>query len=384
MFQIRRIALLCLTVLMLAACAPAALSTSTTGNMPDAPATGSGEQGAASGKLVVYSGRSEPLIQPVLDAFKAKYPDVDLLLKAGSNSELANALIEEQTNPQADVFITTELFTIQSLAQQGIFQPYRPKGADRLDAEFLGPDNTWVGLTRRARVIMYNTELVAAEDLPTSIFDLTDPKWEGKIAAAGSTNGSMQAQIAAMRQLLGEDVSEAWLQGLLDNEVTFFGGHTDVRKAVGAGEFALGLVNHYYYYLQQAEGSPVGIIFPDQGDGQIGLITNATAAAIVKGGANSAAAQALIDFLISADGQKLFADLNYEYPLLPGVALREGVQPLDGYRLADVNVVEAALEIRRHLCADGKIEPALRTYPEIIWLYLCAVASHIVQPNNYL
>ncbi len=109
-----------------------------------------------------------------------------------------------------------------------------------------------------------------------SIFDLTDPKWKGQVAAAGSTNGSMQAQIAAMRQLLGEKATEEWLQGLLDNEVTFFGGHTDVRKAVGAGEFKLGLVNHYYFYLQQAEGSPVGVIFPDQEEGQIGLITNAT------------------------------------------------------------------------------------------------------------
>ena len=341
MFQVKRITLLCLTVFMLAACAPAALSTTAASETPAAPASA---PSAVSGKLIVYSGRSEPLIQPVLDAFQAKYPDVELLLKAGSNSELANALIEEQTNPQADVFITTELFTIQSLGQQGIFQAYRPSGAEQISAEFIGPDDTWVGLTRRARVIIYNTDLVAAEDLPTSIFDLTDPKWKGKIAAAGSTNGSMQAQIAAMRQQLGEEASEAWLQGLLDNEVTFFGGHTDVRKAVGAGEFALGLVNHYYYYLQQAEGSPVGIIFPDQGDDQIGLITNATAAAIVKGGANPSAAQALIDFLISAEGQKLFADLNYEYPLLPGVALREGVQPLDGYRLADVNVVEAALE----------------------------------------
>ena len=81
-----------------------------------------------SGDLVIYSGRSEPLIQPVIDAFKTKYPNVNVLLKAGSNSELANALIEEQANPQADVFITTELFTVQSLAGQGIFQSYLPKG----------------------------------------------------------------------------------------------------------------------------------------------------------------------------------------------------------------------------------------------------------------
>jgi iron(III) transport system substrate-binding protein len=175
-----------------------------------------------------------------------------------------------------------------------------------------------------------------------SIFDLTDPKWKGQIAAAGSTNGSMQAQIAAMRQLVGEEETEAWLNGLLDNEVTFFGGHTDVRKAVGAGEFKLGLVNHYYYYLQKAEGSNVGIVFPDQDEGQIGLITNATAAAIVNGAPHVAPAQAFLDFLVSPEGQKLFAELNYEYPLVAGVELHADVQPLDAFRFADVDVVEAA------------------------------------------
>lgn len=297
-----------------------------------------------SGDLVIYSGRSEALIQPVIDAFKTKYPKVNVLLKAGSNSELANALIEEKTNPQADVFITTELFTVQSLAGEGVFQSYLPAGAEQLPAEFLGTDNAWTGLTRRVRVIMYNKDLVSEEELPTSIFDLTDPKWKGQVAAAGSTNGGMQAQVAAMRQLLGDEATEQWLTGLIANEVTFFGGHTDVRKAVGAGEFKIGLVNHYYFHLQQAEGSNVGIILPDQGEGEAGLFSNATAAAVVNGVQHVDAAQAFLDFLVSAEGQKLFAEQNYEYPLLPSVALKDGVQPLDTFRLADVDVVKAALD----------------------------------------
>lgn len=308
------------------------------------PASPVGEEAGVSGDLVIYSGRSEALIQPVIDAFKVKYPEVNVLLKAGSNSELANALIEEKANPQADVFITTELFTVQSLVGEGVFQSYLPAGAEQLPAEFLGTDNMWTGLTRRVRVIMYNKDLVTEAELPTSIFDLTDPKWQGQIAAAGSTNGGMQAQIAAMRQLLGDEATEEWLNGLIANEVTFFGGHTDVRKAVGAGEFKIGLVNHYYYHLQLAETGNVGVIYPDQGEGQIGLFTNATAAAVVNGGQHLDAAQAFLDFLVSADGQKLFAELNYEYPLLPGVALKEGVQPLDSFRLADVDVVKAALD----------------------------------------
>ncbi|HET9907705.1 MAG TPA: extracellular solute-binding protein [Anaerolineales bacterium] len=312
------------------------------GAAPTATAAPIAESGVISGDLVIYTGRTEPLLQPVIDAFKTKYPNVNILLKAGSNSELANALLEEQANPQADVFITTELFTVQSLAGQGIFQAYKPVGADQLPAEFLGADNLWTGLTRRARVIIYNADLVSQDELPTSIFDLTDPKWKGQIAAAGSTNGSMQTQVASLRQLIGEEETETWLKGLLTNEVTFFGGHTDVRKAVGAGEFKLGLVNHYYYHLQKAEGSNVGIIFPDQGEGQIGLITNATAAGIVAGAPHLPAAQAFLDFLVSPEGQQLFAEQNYEYPLLSGVALHSDVLSLDGLRLAEVDVVKAA------------------------------------------
>lgn len=301
---------------------------------------------SVAGRLVIYSGRSEPLILPVVEAFQARYPAVEVLLKTGSNSELANALIEEQSNPQADVFISTEVFTIQALAQQEALQPYLPIGAEKLPVGFSAPDQTWVGLTRRARVILYNTQLIDPQDLPASIFDLTDPKWKGQVAAAGSTNGSMQAQIAAMRQLLGEAATEAWLRGLIENEATFFGGHTDVRKAVGAGEFKLGLVNHYYYHLQQAEGSPVGVIFPDQGEGQIGLITNATATGIVRGAPNLPAARALLDFLISSEGQRLFAELNYEYPLLAGVELHPAVQPLEDLRLAQFDMAQSIADFQ--------------------------------------
>lgn len=298
-----------------------------------------------SGELVVYSGRSEPLIQPVLAQFQAAHPEVKVLLKTGKNGDLANALLEERANPQADVFLTTEMVTIQALAQQGVLAPYAPPGAASLPAQFRGKDDLWTGLTLRARVIMYNSELVPADQVPQSVFELTDPTWKGKVAAADSTNGSMVAHIAALRQLLGDAAAADWVRGLVANGTVFFGGHTDVRKAVAAGEFALGLVNHYYYHLQKAEGGPVGVVYPDQGPGQIGLITNATAVALVEGAKNRPAAQAFVDFLLSPPGQELFARLNYEYPLVPGVALHPEVAPLSAFRLADVDVAAAALDL---------------------------------------
>jgi iron(III) transport system substrate-binding protein len=292
------------------------------------------------GKLVVYSGRSEPLIQPVIAAFQAKYPQVEVLLKSGSNSQMANTLLEEKANPQADVFITTEVFTAHALSQEGIFQPFEPEGYQNLPDTYKADDASWIGLTQRMRVIMYNKDLVSQEELPTSIFDLTDPKWKGQIAAAGSTNASMQAQIASMIQLIGEEKTGQWLQGLLDNKVTFFGGHSDVRKAVGAGEFKLGLVNHYYYYLQLAEGSNVGIIYPDQNPGEIGIISNATTVAIITGSKNPTTAKAFVNFLVSSEGQKIFAEGNYEYPLLNGIALHKDLEPKDDLIMANIDLIQ--------------------------------------------
>jgi iron(III) transport system substrate-binding protein len=141
-----------------------------------------------------------------------------------------------------------------------------------------------------------------------------------------------------MRELVGEERTAEFIRGLVANETRFFGGHTDVRKAVGAGELKLGLVNHYYYQLSRAEGAPVGVVYPDQGEGEMGVLVNSTNAGMVRGGPNLPAAQSFVDFLLTREGQKVFADLNYEYPVREEVALAEGVQPLDEHRLAEIDL----------------------------------------------
>lgn len=312
---------------------------------PDSPSAPEAAGSPLSGKLVIYSGRSEQLIQPVLDRFKSYHPHLQILLKSGKNIELANALLEEKNNPQADVFITTEIITMHALQKAGVLQSYASSAATHLPQSAIGPDAEWYGLTQRLRVIMYNSDLVPVDQLPDSIFDLSDPAWKGQVASANSTNGSLQAQVASMRQLLGEEATQAWLQGLVSNDVTWFGGHTDVRKAVGAGEFKLGLVNHYYYYLQLEEGSPVGVIFPDQEEGDLGLISNLTAIGMIEGNHNQAAARALVDFLLSNEGQRLFAELNYEYPLVPDVPPHPALQPLEGLHFAEVDTFRAAADL---------------------------------------
>jgi len=290
--------------------------------------------------LVIYSGRSEALITPIIEAFQQAHPDIVVNVKAGKNNELAAAILEEQQNPQADVFISTDMLTHINLSTAGALAKESIAGTESIPNELKAADGSWYSVTKRARVIMYNKDLVSAEEAPQSIFDLTDPKWKGKIAATNSTSGAMQAQVAMMLNTVGEDATKAWLEGLVANETTFFGGHSDVRKAVGAGEFAIGLVNHYYYELQKREASDnnIAVVYPDQGADQIGVMVNTTAVGITAGSPHAAAAKTFVEFLFLPSTQQLFAELNYEYPLIEGVALAEGVTQLESLRTLNVDM----------------------------------------------
>lgn len=298
-------------------------------------------------RLVLYSGRNEALLKPVIDAFRAKYPHITVDIKSGKNSELAAAILEERAQPQADIFLSTDMLTHINLSKAGVFVAAPIAGSAGVPDKLKASDGSWTSITSRARVIMYNTTLVRAAEAPQSMLDLTDPKWKGKIAAANSTNGSMQAQVAMMNALIGTDATQAWLAGLVANETTFFGGHTDVRKAVGAGEFAIGIVNHYYYELQKREASDnqVGVVYPDQGEGQMGVMINTTVVGQIQGAPNAENARLFAEFLFTNQAQQLFAEANYEYPMIAGVALATGVTPLDTLRLAVNDMAQVAASV---------------------------------------
>lgn len=363
---VAKVALLIGLIVTLASCgsAPAAEPTAAPAEpaaeattAPAEPTAASAEEvdatAPASGSLVIYSGRSEALITPIIEAFKAKYPDITVELKSGKNNELAAAILEEKANPQADIFISTDMLTHINLSKEGVLRAAPIAGTEGIAPELKAADGTWTSITSRARVIMYNTTLVSADEAPKSIFDLTDPKWKGKIAATNTTSGAMQAHVAALKNEIGDEQTQAWLDGLVANEVTFFGGHTDIRKAVGAGEFAIGLVNHYYYELQKREATDnqVGVVYPDQGEGQLGVMMNTTAIGQIEGSKNPDNAALFAEFLFTPETQSLFAELNYEYPVIAGVNVAEGVTDPSTFRVKSIDMqtiaddVPAAIEM---------------------------------------
>jgi iron(III) transport system substrate-binding protein len=318
----------------LSACAAPVAAPPTAAPQPAQPAAQTADSTA--GELTIYTSRAEALFKPVVEAFNTKYPDIKLTVLNGSNGELAAKILEERANPKADVLINSDTLTMESLAAEGVFEPNDSKSVGAVPEAYRAADGNWVALTLRQRVIMYNTDLVKPEELPKSLLDLADPKWKEQIGSADSRNGAMMANLVALRELVGAEKTTEFVKGLVANETAWFSGHTEVRKAVGAGEIKLGFVNHYYYFLSKAEGAPVGIIYPDQDT--FGLVVNSTNAGIIKGSKNVALAKTFVDFMLSADGQKVFAEKNFEYPVVPEVALAEGVPPLADFKLANVTL----------------------------------------------
>lgn len=307
--------------MFLAACGGSAAQQETKSGTPAA-----GSDTPASKELTVYSGRNEKLMQPVIEAFE-KQTGIKVTMKAGSATELANLILEEKSRPNSDIYIANDAGALEKLRMEGALDPYTSDKLKAVPEDLRAADNSWHAVTARARVIMYNKKLVQASELPKSLADLADPRWKGQIGMATGANESVIANVTALRLIDGEQAAEKFLTNLKNNGLKIYKGHSDVRQAVGKGEIKLGWVNHYYYHLQLAEkeNNEVGVIYPEK------TTVNISGVAIVKGAKNLENARKFADFLLTPETQKLFAEVNYEMPVVPGVPVK------DARPLAEIN-----------------------------------------------
>ena len=283
--------------------------------------------------LVVYSGRSEPLIKPFLVEF-AEREDLDVQVRFADTADLVGTLLEEGDNTRADVFVGQDAASLARLDQEGLLQPY--DAVKKTPARFRAADATWTGLSGRARVLI----VPEGGDAPSSVFDLTDPEWEGKIAAPIPSNVSFRDWVSAIRLKRGDEFAREYLEGLKRNDLAVLASHGEVHSAVGEGEFEVGLVNHYYVELEKQEGSDVEAVYTDQEPGGFGVVFNVASAGITAAAENPDEARALMDYLLTPDVQERFARANYEYPVLPGLEAAPGVRPLGSFRTTDVSLEE--------------------------------------------
>lgn len=294
--------------------------------------------GQGSEKLTVYSGRNEALVGPLLKQF-TEDTGIEIAVRYADSASLAAQLVEEGSRSPADVFLSQDAGALGSLSKRGLLAKAPPEAVAAVDARYRSKDGTWVGVSGRARVIVYNPTKVPEAEVPTSVFDLTDPKWKGRIAVA-PTNASFQSFVTAMRLQAGEDRTREWLRGLKANEPRTFPGNLPVVEAVDKGDVDLGLVNHYYLYERgKAIGQDKVVAknaFTINGDP--GALINVAGVGILKTSKAPGSAATFVKYLLAKDAQTYFAEETYEYPLIAGVPAAVELTPLSEIQSPDIDL----------------------------------------------
>lgn len=286
--------------------------------------------------LVVYSGRSEDLVGPLLDRFEEE-SGLDVEVRYGDTAEMAAQILEEGDNSPADVFFGQDAGALGSLAKAGRLVELSDDQLSLVPDALRDDDRRWVGTSARARVVVYNTEELSEDELPDSILDFTDPEWKGRIGWA-PTNASFQAFVTALRVLEGEDGARGWLEGIQANDPVALENNVAVVEAVASGEISVGFVNHYYLYQFLAEDPDYPARNKIYGGGDPGGLVNVAGAGVLDTADDADAAGRFIDFLLSEDAQTYFAEETYEIPLADGVEPVEGVPTLDEVTLATIDL----------------------------------------------
>jgi iron(III) transport system substrate-binding protein len=298
----------------------------------------------AGDKLIVYSGRAERLIKPVLDAFTAKTGiQVDLL--SSGTTELVNRLKAEGDRTPADLFITNDAGSLELARAAGLLRPLNMREIDRaIPPQYRAADNSWIGLSGRFWIIVYNTTMMKPDQIK-SLLDLAEPTWKDKIAIPNSGSEYLQAGVSVIRASVGDERTKKFLEGLKENAGTqVYQKSSQIVDAVAKGQVAMGIVNHYYVYrhLAAQPTAPIAVLMPDQQEGGMGAIMNVAGVGILKHTTHLDSAKLLVEFLVAQAGQKMFADLDKEYPLHPEVKADPALVERKSFRAALVPLTKLA------------------------------------------
>lgn len=291
------------------------------------------------GSLVIYSGRSESLVGPIIEEFE-RISGIDVGVKYAKTPQLAATLLEEGSSSPADLFFAQDPGGLGAIEE--LLTPLPTSILDNVPDWARSNDGLWVGISGRARTLVYNTERLGEDDLPNDMWGLTDPKWKGRIGWAPS-NASFQTMITGMRVQWGEARTTEWLEGMIKNDPVPYPKNTPQVAAVAAGEIDLGLVNHYYLFRFLAEE---GDAFPARNyhmrNGGPGALVMVAGTGILKQAKNPENAQTLIEFFLSKVGQQYFTSSTFEYPLVEGTKVNRLLVPLDEIKQPKIGASDLA------------------------------------------
>ena len=268
--------------------------------------------------LVVYAGRSKSLVEPLVEKFQ-KETGVKVQVRYAGTTQLALAIVQEGSRSPADVFWAQDTGALELLTEKGLFTKLPDNLVQLTLPSFRSQEQTWAATSARGRTLAYAPARISKDALPASVFDLTDPKYKGRIGWA-PTNASFQAFVTGMRAEHGEEKARQWLKGMMANEPKAYPRNSPILDGIAAGEVDLGLLNHYYLRRIKAQKADFPVeqtTFANQGD--IGNLLFVAGAGVLKSSEKQALGQRFIRFLLSEGSQAFFTGNVYEYPVIEGV-----------------------------------------------------------------
>lgn len=298
---------------------------------------------AADDKLVVYSARKEAADKPLFEAF-TKATGIPVEALHDEAPKLLARLQSEGKDTPGDILLVVDSTNLNNASQKGFLQPVKSATLEKIiPAAYRDPENKWFGFAKRVRAIVYNKEKVKPSELST-YENLADPKWKGQLLVRTSNSAYNQSLISAMIATHGVEGAQGWANGIAANLARKpQGGDIDQIKAVAAGEGLIGISNSYYYARmlnsklpeEKEAAEKVGIFFPNQKakKGEMtGAHINVSGGGVITGSKHETAAVKFLEFLTTDEGQHIYADANYEFPVNPKIKPVETVQAFGNFK----------------------------------------------------
>ena len=304
-------------------------------------------ESAGAGAVTIYVATDRVFSEPILRGYEQKSGvkvNVVYDTEETKSTGLANRLLAEKGNPQADVFWSNEPVRTLVLKSRGVLTPYKSTGATDLPPELKDPEGYWTGFSARLRVIVYNTSLVKAEDAPRSVLDLADPKWKDQTAIADPRFGTTSFHVAALYAELGDARADEFFKRLKANGVKIVPANSVVCDMVSRGEVKAGLTDTDDVNVAIESKKPVAMVLPDR-DG-MGVPVMPNMLSLIAGAPHPEAGRKLIDYLLSEEVERMLARSEaVQIPLHRGVEGPKNIPPLSSFKPMTLDYGKAAARV---------------------------------------
>jgi iron(III) transport system substrate-binding protein len=294
------------------------------------------------GSITLYSGQHEQTTQSLVDAFEQQ-TGIKVNVRYNDEDSFADEIVAEESHPVADVFYTENSPALEYLQDKGLLASVDPSTLAKTAAKYNSPQGDWVGVSARVSVLIYNPSMISASQLPTSVLQLANPKYKGKLAfAAGETD--FQPVVTSVARTYGDAEASSWLNGIKENAGShIYPDNETIADEVNRGAVAFGVVNQYYWYRMKAElgASNVHSKITYFAPHDPGYVVDVSGAAILKSSKNKADAQKFLAFIVSKTGQEIIAhSISYEYPLDDGVTTAAPETPFNQLQPTSISIAE--------------------------------------------